>query len=69
MLTKLNNYIQQKIQENYHENTYEDAAFMTFLDVIYNTALLVFVVVSYISVYLFTKLEIIPAISIDQRQG
>jgi len=63
MLTKLNNYIQQKIQENYHENTYEDAAFMTFLDVIYNTALLVFVVVSYISVYLFTKLEIIPAIS------
>ena len=63
MLTKLNNYMQQKIQENYHENTYEDAAFMTFLDVIYNTALLVFVVVSYISVYLFTKLEIIPAIS------
>jgi len=60
MLKKLNNYIQQKIQSNYSESNFEDAAFMTLLDVIYNISLFVFVVVSSISIYLFTKLEIIP---------
>jgi len=62
MLKKLNNYIHEKIQKNYNKNTYEDAAFMTLLDVIYNISLIAFVIVSSISICLFTKLEIIPSI-------
>ena len=69
MLKKLNKYVQQKIQMNYNkivnktENSYEDAAFMTFLDILYNISITIFCIFSTISVFLFTKMEIIPYVS------
>ena len=69
MLKKLNKYIQQKIQTNYNksvdksEHTYEDAAFMTLLDGVYKVTMILFCIFSAISIFLFTKMEIIPFIS------
>jgi hypothetical protein len=69
MLKKLNKYIQQKIQASYNksadisERTYEDAAFMTLLDVVYNVTMIFFCIFSAISIFLFTKMEILPFIS------
>ena len=68
MLKKLNKYVQQKVQLNYNkiinknEYSYEDAAFMTFLDGLYNISMAIFIVFSVISLFLFTKMEILPFI-------
>jgi len=69
MLKKLNKYIQKKIQANYSkivnktDNSHEDAAFMTFLDGVHDIAMFIFFVFSAISLFLFTKMEIIPSIT------
>ena len=69
MLKKLNKYIQQKIQTNYNksvdksEHTYEDAAFMTLLDGVYKVTMILFCIFSAISIFLFTKMAMIPFIS------
>ena len=68
MLKKLNKYVQQKIQVNYNKiinktkSSHEDAAFITFLDCVHNIAMFIFFVFSAISLFLFTKMEIIPFI-------
>jgi len=68
MLKKLSKYVQKNIHANYNkivnktENSHEDAAFMTFLDIVHDIALFIFFVFSAISLFLFTKMEIIPFI-------
>ena len=67
MWKKLNKYMQQKIQANYNKfsskgekTLYEDAAFLTFLDVTYNVAVFVFAVFGLTSFYFFFTHELLP---------
>ena len=73
MLKKLNKYVQQRIATNYNKmdkrkNTFDDAAFLTFLTFLENFFYSIFVIFSIISFSLFTKYEILPFLGVWNEQ-
>ena len=68
MLKQLNKIMQQKIQANYNkiinktEKSYDDAAFMTFIDCLYTVLCTLFGIFAAISLTLFFQREILPAL-------
>jgi len=68
MLKKFNKYMQQRINLNYNKiknknsKSIEDAAFLTFLEIIEKIMTSLFIIVSSISILLFFKYEILPLV-------
>ena len=70
MLKQLNKIVQQKLFANYNkiknkagETSYEDAAFITFLDLLYNILMGLFIIFGIISLSLFFTYEILPLLN------
>lgn len=68
MLKKFNKYMQQRVNLNYNKiknknsKSIEDAAFLTFLEIIEKIMTSLFIIVSSISILLFFKYEILPLV-------
>tara|TARA_R110001583_G_scaffold75706_1_gene208106 strand:- start:801 stop:1022 length:222 start_codon:yes stop_codon:yes gene_type:complete len=68
MLKRLRKFVYQKIIAGYNKNvissntTHEDAAFMTFLDLLYSFIVALFCIFTSITFYLFVKVEILPLV-------